>query len=209
MAADVTIFAALLAGLVSFLSPCVLPLVPPYLVYLAGTSLERLAEAEPAPQVRRDTVMAAAPVRGRVLDSVRRARRKRKRDRRTDTPIFERARHRRRHRHHRHGPALSRAHADRFLAPAGTDRGAKAGRALGRLCDGARLRARLDTVHRADPGGDPGGRGVQGHRRQGRGPARQSTRSGSACRSSSRHWRSSRLRPFWRAFARISPMSSG
>ena len=59
MAADVTIFAALLAGLVSFLSPCVLPLVPPYLVYLAGTSLERLAEAEPAPQVRRDTVLAA------------------------------------------------------------------------------------------------------------------------------------------------------
>src|SRR6266540_6974539 len=59
MAADVTIFAALLAGLVSFLSPCVLPLVPPYLVYLAGTSLERLAEAEPPPRVRRDTVIAA------------------------------------------------------------------------------------------------------------------------------------------------------
>ncbi|MFL6833549.1 MAG: cytochrome c biogenesis CcdA family protein, partial [Xanthobacteraceae bacterium] len=59
MAADVTILAALLAGLVSFLSPCVLPLVPPYLVFLAGTSLERLAEAEPPPQVRRDTVIAA------------------------------------------------------------------------------------------------------------------------------------------------------
>ena len=59
MAADVTILAALLAGLVSFLSPCVLPLVPPYLVYLAGTSLERLAEAEPPPRVRRDTVIAA------------------------------------------------------------------------------------------------------------------------------------------------------
>ena len=55
MAADVTIFAALLAGLVSFLSPCVLPLVPPYLVYLAGTSLERLADAEPPPRVKRDT----------------------------------------------------------------------------------------------------------------------------------------------------------
>jgi cytochrome c-type biogenesis protein len=59
MPADVTILAALLAGLVSFLSPCVLPLVPPYLVYLAGTSLERLAEAETPPQVRRDTVVAA------------------------------------------------------------------------------------------------------------------------------------------------------
>jgi cytochrome c-type biogenesis protein len=59
MAADVTIFYALIAGLVSFLSPCVLPLVPPYLVYLAGTSLERLAEKEPPPRVRRDTVVAA------------------------------------------------------------------------------------------------------------------------------------------------------
>jgi cytochrome c-type biogenesis protein len=59
MAADVTIFYALLAGVVSFLSPCVLPLVPPYLVYLAGTSLERLAEAEPEPRVRRDTVIAS------------------------------------------------------------------------------------------------------------------------------------------------------
>jgi cytochrome c-type biogenesis protein len=59
MVADVTIFYALLAGLVSFLSPCVLPLVPPYLVYLAGTSLERLAEKEPPPRVRRDTVLAA------------------------------------------------------------------------------------------------------------------------------------------------------
>src|SRR6185295_5858258 len=59
MAVDVTIFAALLAGLVSFLSPCVLPLVAPYLVYLAGTSLERLAEAQPAPRVRRQVVLAA------------------------------------------------------------------------------------------------------------------------------------------------------
>jgi cytochrome c-type biogenesis protein len=60
MVADVSIIAALLAGLVSFLSPCVLPLVPPYLVYLAGTSLERLAEAEPEQAVRRDTAIAAA-----------------------------------------------------------------------------------------------------------------------------------------------------
>jgi cytochrome c-type biogenesis protein len=59
MSADVTIVAALLAGLLSFLSPCVLPLVPPYLVYLAGTSLERFADAEPEPQVRRETVLAA------------------------------------------------------------------------------------------------------------------------------------------------------
>ena len=59
MSPDVTIVAALLAGLVSFLSPCVLPLVPPYLVYLTGTSLERFAEGEAAPLVRRETVTAA------------------------------------------------------------------------------------------------------------------------------------------------------
>ncbi len=59
MVADVTVLAALVAGLVSFLSPCVLPLVPPYLVFLAGTSLERLAEAERGPRVRRETVLAA------------------------------------------------------------------------------------------------------------------------------------------------------
>src|SRR5215213_655461 len=56
---DVSIAAALLAGMLSFLSPCVLPLVPPYLVYLAGASLERLADAEPEPEVRRDAVVAA------------------------------------------------------------------------------------------------------------------------------------------------------
>src|SRR5258707_14103831 len=62
MPTDVPILAALLAGLVSFLSPCVLPLVPPYLVYLAGTSLERLAEDETPRRVRRDTVIAAVLV---------------------------------------------------------------------------------------------------------------------------------------------------
>ena len=59
MNGNVTILTALIAGLVSFLSPCVLPLVPPYLVFLAGTSLERLADAEPEPRVRRETVLAA------------------------------------------------------------------------------------------------------------------------------------------------------
>jgi len=56
---NVPILAALVAGMLSFLSPCVLPLVPPYLVYLTGTSLERFADAEPEPRVRRETVAAA------------------------------------------------------------------------------------------------------------------------------------------------------
>ena len=59
MSTDVSIFAALFAGLISFLSPCVLPLVPPYLAYLAGASIERLADAEPEPLVRRETLVAA------------------------------------------------------------------------------------------------------------------------------------------------------
>jgi cytochrome c-type biogenesis protein len=44
---DVSIPAALIAGLVSFLSPCVLPLVPPYLVYLTGATIEHVANDEP------------------------------------------------------------------------------------------------------------------------------------------------------------------
>ncbi|MTI45731.1 cytochrome c-type biogenesis protein [Roseibium hamelinense] len=42
MLQDVTILGAVFAGVLSFVSPCVLPLVPPYLGYLAGVSLEEL-----------------------------------------------------------------------------------------------------------------------------------------------------------------------
>jgi cytochrome c-type biogenesis protein len=59
MASDVTIVAAFVAGLVSFLSPCVLPLVPPYLVYLAGTSIEQIADRSTQPHAMRRTVLAA------------------------------------------------------------------------------------------------------------------------------------------------------
>ena len=57
--ADVSIPAALLAGLVSFLSPCVLPLVPPYLCYLAGSTFEHLVAREPAPLVARREIAGA------------------------------------------------------------------------------------------------------------------------------------------------------
>jgi len=36
---------ALMAGLVSFLSPCVLPIVPPYLAYMSGVSLNDLGQS--------------------------------------------------------------------------------------------------------------------------------------------------------------------
>ncbi len=59
MSADVTLLAAAFAGMLSFLSPCVLPLVPPYLVYLTGASLERLADRETETEVKRDVILAA------------------------------------------------------------------------------------------------------------------------------------------------------
>ena len=41
---DVTWGGAFLAGLISFVSPCVLPIVPPYLCFLAGVSLDELTQ---------------------------------------------------------------------------------------------------------------------------------------------------------------------
>lgn len=40
---SVSLIGAASAGLLSFLSPCVLPLVPPYLCFIAGVSMEELA----------------------------------------------------------------------------------------------------------------------------------------------------------------------
>jgi cytochrome c-type biogenesis protein len=56
---DVSIPGALIAGLVSFLSPCVLPLVPPYLVYLTGATIEHVANDETAAASRRAVMMSA------------------------------------------------------------------------------------------------------------------------------------------------------
>jgi cytochrome c-type biogenesis protein len=41
---NTTLSIAFLAGLISFLSPCVLPLIPGYISYISGTSLEKLGE---------------------------------------------------------------------------------------------------------------------------------------------------------------------
>ncbi|MFN4099705.1 MAG: cytochrome c biogenesis CcdA family protein [Pararhodobacter sp.] len=40
-----SLMVALLAGLLSFLSPCVLPIVPPYLAYMSGISMRELSES--------------------------------------------------------------------------------------------------------------------------------------------------------------------
>ncbi|RJF75387.1 cytochrome c biogenesis CcdA family protein [Rhodopseudomonas palustris] len=56
---DVSIPAALLAGLVSFLSPCVLPLVPPYLIYLTGATIEHVAADESERTSKRAVMISA------------------------------------------------------------------------------------------------------------------------------------------------------
>jgi cytochrome c-type biogenesis protein len=45
---DVSIVGAVLAGLVSFLSPCVLPLVPGYISMLSGIGMEQLRQGQPS-----------------------------------------------------------------------------------------------------------------------------------------------------------------
>lgn len=64
MIKDVSIPAALIAGLVSFLSPCVLPLVPPYIVYLTGATIEHLGSKAGATSKRAVMLSAALFVLG-------------------------------------------------------------------------------------------------------------------------------------------------
>jgi len=64
---EVGLGGAFLAGLLSFLSPCILPLVPPYLCYLGGLSFDALqgdGEARPAALTRRLVVASLAFVLG-------------------------------------------------------------------------------------------------------------------------------------------------
>ena len=56
---NVPISAALIAGVLSFLSPCVLPLVPPYMIYLTGASIEHVANDETTASSRRAVMISA------------------------------------------------------------------------------------------------------------------------------------------------------
>ncbi|MGB3861600.1 MAG: cytochrome c biogenesis protein CcdA [Candidatus Aminicenantaceae bacterium] len=49
---NISLFVAFTAGLISFLSPCVLPLIPSYMAFITGVSLEELAEQENLKKVR-------------------------------------------------------------------------------------------------------------------------------------------------------------
>ena len=58
---EIGILTAFGGGIISFLSPCVLPLVPPYLAYLGGTTLDRISgeEAEVDPRLARWVFISA------------------------------------------------------------------------------------------------------------------------------------------------------
>ncbi len=55
---EISILAALAGGLISFLSPCVLPLVPPYMTYLAGASLDQIEDSDD-PELRKRAITTA------------------------------------------------------------------------------------------------------------------------------------------------------
>jgi cytochrome c-type biogenesis protein len=56
---DVTWGGAFLAGTISFVTPCVLPLVPAYLCFLAGVSLDELTATGERREAARDALAAA------------------------------------------------------------------------------------------------------------------------------------------------------
>ncbi|MBI2350947.1 MAG: cytochrome c biogenesis protein CcdA [Deltaproteobacteria bacterium] len=49
---DINIFVAFTAGIFSFLSPCVLPIIPSYLSFISGVSLEEMRAAQASSQLR-------------------------------------------------------------------------------------------------------------------------------------------------------------
>ena len=53
----ITFIGAFIAGLLSFLSPCVLPLIPSYITYITGLSFADLQSEHPTHVVRRQTVV--------------------------------------------------------------------------------------------------------------------------------------------------------
>ena len=155
--ADVSFPAAFGAGLISFVSPCVLPLAAPYLCYFAGASVEALVDEGEA-KARRDILITALLfVAGFSTVFVALG---------ATASAFG---------------ALIRqwSHALSIAAGIGiivmglhflgvfrigamhareAARNREAGERVERLSDGLRLRSRLDAVHRPDPGDHSGGR---------------------------------------------------
>ena len=157
---------ALAAGVLSFLSPCVLPIVPPYLAYMGGISMGEMQAGRGAPRRRvmlpalffvlgLSTVFlflgfAASAFGAFFLQNAELVQHAGRRDRHGVRRAF-----RGRVPHRLSGPR----HAD------GCGRPGRVG--LRGLCAGPCLRLRLDALHRPATGCDPvagGGRGEHGAR---------------------------------------------
>lgn len=54
---NITMISAFVAGFLSFLSPCVLPLIPSYITYITGLSFAELQTEKPSGLVRRQTII--------------------------------------------------------------------------------------------------------------------------------------------------------
>jgi cytochrome c-type biogenesis protein len=54
---NITLISAFIAGFLSFLSPCVLPLIPSYITYITGLSFADLQSEHPSSMVRRRTII--------------------------------------------------------------------------------------------------------------------------------------------------------
>lgn len=55
--ANITFLGALIAGFLSFLSPCVLPLIPSFITYITGLSFTDLQAEHPSNKVRHQTII--------------------------------------------------------------------------------------------------------------------------------------------------------
>ena len=178
---NVSLLAAFVAGLLSFVSPCVLPLIPGYLSFVSGVTLDEMRgrhgrrgrragcrqRASQGPRPRRSPSSigfslvfvslgaSATPSASSCSQHLVAARQDRGRG------------------HHRVRPAHDGRAADRLAVQreARADDEA-AGQRAGRPAGRRRVRVRLDAVHRPDPGSHPGRRRRPGIGRAGRAAAR-------------------------------------
>ena len=156
MTSSVSLAAAFLAGLVSFISPCVLPIVPGYLSFISGVNVAQFKERGRPPRPRPAGRPHQPRLRAGLLHGLRGPRRGGDARRLAAAGAQADARDDRRGDHHRPGaphrrdlqdPVAARGEAgERAEPPAGPRR---------RLRRRARLRLRLDALHRPHPGRHP------------------------------------------------------
>ncbi len=165
----VGLFTALFAGMLSFLSPCVLPLVPGYLSAVTGVAASGSAEGGLA-----QGHPPRAALRRLLLGDLHHPRALGDGSQPGAAHEPDDAQQGRRARDHRDGRLLRRLALhhppERRVAGRRADGARRPGRAADRR---RRVRDRLDALHRADPDRDPRPRQHDGLRLAGRGHARR------------------------------------